>query len=92
MTLSCITCTFMQQSQQYCLAAGHVNRQAELLRASVAKGPIISVKRLISCHTYCSRLHVNQHMAEHLLPLLPEASNVKVGLVPFDAAASMLLC
>ena len=78
----------MQQSQQYCFAAGHVDRQAELPRAlgcrgPAAKGPIISVKRLISCPTYCSRLHVNQHMAEHLLPLLPEASNVKVGFAAF---------
>ncbi len=73
----------MQQSQQYCFAAGHVDRQVELPRAPTAKGPIISVKRLISCPTYCSRLHVNQHMAEHLLPLLPEASNVKVGFAAF---------
>lgn len=43
-------------------------------------GPIISVKRLISCPTYCSRLHVNQHMAEHLLPALPESASIKVGV------------
>lgn len=43
-------------------------------------GPIISVKRLISCPTYCSRLHVNQHMAEHLLPALPESASIKVGI------------
>lgn len=60
--------------------SSHVDRQAEPSRAPAAKGPIISVKRLISCPTYCSRLHVNQHMAEHLLPLLPEASNVKPPL------------
>ncbi|KAL0022329.1 hypothetical protein WJX77_000675 [Trebouxia sp. C0004] len=60
--------------------SSHVVRQAEPPRAPAAKGPIISVKRLISCPTYCSRLHVNQHMAEHLLPLLPEASNVKPPL------------
>lgn len=77
-TLSGYTFTFMDQSQQYCFAAGHVDRQAEPSRALAVKGPIISVKRLISCPTYCSRLHVNQHMAEHLLPVLPEASNVKV--------------
>ena len=41
--------------------------------------PIITVKRLISCPTYCSRLHVNQHMAEHLLPVLPESASIKVG-------------
>ncbi len=69
----------MQQSQEHCFAAGHVERQAQPSRAPAAKGPIISVKRLISCPTYCSRLHVNQHMAEHLLPLLPEAFNIKVG-------------
>lgn len=60
--------------------SNHVDRQAEPPRAPAAKGPIISVKRLISCPTYCSRLHVNQHMAEHLLPLLPEASNIKPPL------------
>ncbi|KAL3155684.1 hypothetical protein ABBQ32_012710 [Trebouxia sp. C0010 RCD-2024] len=42
--------------------------------------PLISVKRLISCPTYCSRLHVNQHMAEHLLPVLPEAASIKPPL------------
>ena len=45
--------------------------------------PIISVKRLISCPTYCSRLHVNQHMAEHLLPVLPEAACIKVSAAAF---------
>ncbi|KAL0030998.1 hypothetical protein WJX79_007789 [Trebouxia sp. C0005] len=60
--------------------SSHVDRQAEPSRALAVKGPIISVKRLISCPTYCSRLHVNQHMAEHLLPVLPEASNVKPPL------------
>lgn len=42
--------------------------------------PIITVKRLISCPTYCSRLHVNQHMAEHLLPVLPDSASIKVGI------------
>ena len=63
-----------------CWLAVSVDKQAEPLGAAAAKSPIISVKRLISCPTYCSRLHVNQHMAEHLLPLLPEMLNVKVTL------------
>ena len=50
--------------------------------------PIITVKRLISCPTYCSRLHVNQHMAEHLLPVLPESASIKVGI----AVASLGTC
>ena len=67
--------------QGLCCAADEHDRQAGPSRAPAGKGPIISVKRLISCPTYCSRLHVNQHMAEHLLPLLPEALNIKVNHV-----------
>ena len=68
-----------------CITLCHVCAEGEsrhkcLPGASAAKGPVISVKRLISCPTYCSRLHVNQHMAEHLLPELPETRTSKVLL------------
>ena len=71
----------LKQMRKIASCCGHAegeSRQDSLPGAPAAKGPIISVKRLISCPTYCSRLHVNQHMAEHLLPELPETRTSKV--------------
>ena len=42
------------------------------------KQPVVSVRRKITCPTYCSRLHVTQDMAEHLLPRYTEGSTTKV--------------
>ena len=39
---------------------------------------MVSVRRKITCPTYCSRLHVTQDMAEHLLPRYTEGSTPKV--------------
>eukprot|EP00891_Asterochloris_glomerata_P008613 jgi/Astpho2/8613/Aster-05092 len=44
------------------------------------KQPVVSVRRKITCPTYCSRLHVTQDMAEHLLPRYTEGSTTKPPL------------
>ncbi len=51
---------------------------------------MVSVRRKITCPTYCSRLHVTQDMAEHLLPRYTEGSTTKVRPAWLHPAPSVL--